>query len=83
MESPCEECLKYPICRSKKYVQCNDLNRYFNDDLQLLKKSEMEKRQAHKIYPNYLTQEEHNSAWDFLWQELYKSFPNLQGIYRE
>ena len=67
MKIPCEECIRYAICKQKISVECNSLTEFFNriNDKRNSKKGVKDK------------------AWDETWSIIRQDLPNLKGIYTE
>ena len=84
MKIPCEECLKYAICKMKPAVACTDLNRCLHDLTRSFKeKKAKELESIGAIHPVYLSEFHRQEAWDKAWETLHKHLPLVQGIYRD
>ena len=81
MKMPCDECLKYVICRSKETVGCDDLNWFFNQTRYEMRQIEIARvaREGLKARVAYLQDE----TWDQAWAVVRKHLPNINGIYND
>ena len=78
MKPPCKKCLKYAVCISQNQLSCDELQNFFNDIHQSIKK-----RYVYGEVTVYnLGLPERNKAWDEAWEEMYKFLPNLKGMFR-
>jgi len=64
---PCIECMKYPICISKKDVVCSDLYSLFFNSYRKLSKG-----------PDKLAEESLDEIWTNLWAHLKVMFPHIR-----
>ena len=77
---PCKGCISYPICISQKQLSCDDLYTFFNDTHDRLKIKAGGKAGNRGTFD--LPLEKRNELWDELWEIMYKTLPNIQGMFR-
>ena len=80
---PCKQCLKLPICISRTNISCNSLQDYFNTLHYSIRKKYVKpskEKSIHDIFDVLL--EDRNKAWDETWEEMHKTLPNINGMFR-
>ena len=80
MKIPCKGCLSYPICIGQKQLSCEDLHDFFRITHRRLKVEAGEKSGESNKFT--LPLEKRNEIWDELWEILYKTLPNIKGMFR-
>lgn len=87
MVIPCEECLKYAICKSKLKIVCDDLNWFFDETHFEMKQLQIERvaKEGLQIGQSYLNRSgfDQNQTWHQTWDVIREYFPNIKGVYRE
>lgn len=81
MKMPCEDCLKYAICKRKLMIECDDLQTVFDAILYNMKSSSTSK--PYNIKYLYLDPYGRDKAWKGTWVEIRKTLPNIKSIYRD
>jgi len=83
--NPCEECIRYAICKPKKSIDCNPLTQYFN--IINAERDEMKMKQrvneGLRPLPEHICSSEKDKAWNETWDIIREYLPNLKGIYTE
>ena len=79
---PCEECLKYAICKSKQKIVCDDLNDFFDEthlEIRQLQRARVAKGETYVNTSGF----DENQTWHQTWDVIREHFPNISGIYKE
>jgi len=81
VKMPCEECLKYAICKTKVTIECDDLQSIFDETLLKLKHKHYKSGEVNAL--EFLQSDQRSRQWESTWVEIRKTLPKLKSIYRD
>ena len=81
MKMPCDECLKYAICKTRVTIECNDLQSIFDGTLLELKHKHYKGSEVNALA--FLQSDQRSRQWESVWAEIRKTLPKIKSIYKE